>query len=156
MVKAINFQSEECGFGPSSLRENHHRGFQWNTALLANRPYFTPFLCAMVDWQARERIQALEERAVQRDRETAELSARLSRGAADFARLAATVEAMRASRPHPLPAGLANPPTPALTSLRGRGRRTADLWMGPRQVRRMNAGVECFSTAAPLRASSTK
>jgi hypothetical protein len=57
----------------------------------------------MVDRQARKRIQALEERAVRRDREAAEITTRLSRGAADFARLAATIEAMRASSPLPSP-----------------------------------------------------
>jgi hypothetical protein len=51
----------------------------------------------MVDRKARERIQALEERAAQRDREVAELSSTVSR-------LAATVEAMRASGPRPSPA----------------------------------------------------
>jgi hypothetical protein len=57
----------------------------------------------MVDRQARERIQALEEWTVWCDRETAELSARLSRGVGDLARLEATVEAIRASRPLRLP-----------------------------------------------------
>jgi hypothetical protein len=75
--------------------------------------HLTPFLDAMVYRQARKRIQALEEWAVQRDRETAELSARFSRGAADFARLADTVEAIRASGPRPSPAVLPSPPTPA-------------------------------------------
>jgi hypothetical protein len=56
-------------------------------------------MSAMVDREARERIQALEELAARRDRETAELSVRLSRGEAAFARIAATVEAIRASRP---------------------------------------------------------
>jgi hypothetical protein len=74
--------------------------------------HFTPLLSAMVDWQARERIQALEEQAVQRDRETAELSARLSHGAADFARLAATVETIRACSPRPSPTFPPTPPTP--------------------------------------------
>jgi hypothetical protein len=71
----------------------------------------------MVDRQARKRIQTLEERAAQRDCETAELSARLSRGAgagaADFARLGATVDAMRASGLFPSPAVPSHPPTPA-------------------------------------------
>jgi hypothetical protein len=63
--------------------------------------HFTSFLSAMVDSEARERIRALEEWAARRDCEVAELSSRLSRGAADFARLAATVEAIRASsNPH--------------------------------------------------------
>jgi uncharacterized coiled-coil protein SlyX len=43
----------------------------------------------MIDQKARKRIQALEERAAQRDREVAELSSTVSR-------LAATVEAIRA------------------------------------------------------------
>jgi hypothetical protein len=71
-----------------------------------------PFMSAMVDHQARKRIEALEERAMQRDRETAELSAQLSRAAADFARLAATIEAIRASRPHPSPAIPSTTPAP--------------------------------------------
>jgi hypothetical protein len=72
--------------------------------------HFTTFLSAMVDRQARKRIQALEEEAVQRNREIAELSMRLSRGTAEFARLAATVEAIRASGPLPSPAVPPNPP----------------------------------------------
>jgi hypothetical protein len=60
----------------------------------------------MVDLEARERIQALEERAAQRDREVAELSLTVSR-------LAATVEAIRASGPRPSPAVAPSPPTPA-------------------------------------------
>jgi hypothetical protein len=69
--------------------------------------HFTPFLSAMVDRQARKRIQALEERAFQRDREVAELSATVSR-------LKATVEAIRASRPLPSPAV---PPAPSAPSV---------------------------------------
>jgi hypothetical protein len=68
---------------------------------------------AMVDREARERIQALEEWAAQRDRETAELSARLLRGAADIARLAAAVEAIRASLRLPSPAVISSPHAPA-------------------------------------------
>jgi hypothetical protein len=79
--------------------------------------HFTAFMSAIVDRQARKRIQALEERAVRRNRETVELSARLSRGAADFARLAATVEAIRASSPPHSPAVPPNPPTPAPSTL---------------------------------------
>jgi hypothetical protein len=57
---------------------------------------------SMVDRQARKRIQALEERAVQLDCEVAELSARLSRGPADFARLGAGAQArLILVRPHP-------------------------------------------------------
>jgi uncharacterized coiled-coil protein SlyX len=48
----------------------------------------------MIDGQARKRIQALEERAARRGREVADFSKRLARGAADFARLAAMVEAI--------------------------------------------------------------
>jgi hypothetical protein len=61
----------------------------------------------MVDREARKRIQALEERAVQRDRETVELSGRLSR-------LAATVEAIRASQVPGAPSSAAarDPPPP--------------------------------------------
>jgi hypothetical protein len=62
------------------------------------------------DPEARERTLALEEHAIQRDREIAELSARLSHGAADFARLAATVEGIRAFRPLPSQAVCSNPP----------------------------------------------
>jgi hypothetical protein len=54
--------------------------------------HFTVFLSAMVNMQARERIQALEEWAVQRDREIAELSSTVSW-------LKATVEAIRVSGP---------------------------------------------------------
>jgi hypothetical protein len=69
----------------------------------------------MVNRDNRERIRAFEERAVQRDREVAELSARLSR-------LADTVEAIRASlrRPSP-PTRLRAPPArsvPAIEELR--------------------------------------
>jgi uncharacterized coiled-coil protein SlyX len=53
----------------------------------------------MIDRLARERIQALEERGVQRDNEIAELSARVSRGAADTARLTATLEALQSKIP---------------------------------------------------------
>jgi hypothetical protein len=60
----------------------------------------------MVDPEARERIQALEELAAQRDREVAKLSSTVSR-------LAATVEAIRASLLLPSPALPSNPPTPA-------------------------------------------
>jgi hypothetical protein len=55
----------------------------------------------------------LKEWAVQRDHETVEFSARFSRGAADFVRLADTVEAIRASGPRPSPAVLPSPRTPA-------------------------------------------
>jgi uncharacterized coiled-coil protein SlyX len=51
----------------------------------------------MVDRQARKRIQALEERAAQRDRELAELSSTVSQ-------LTVTVEAIRASSPRLSPA----------------------------------------------------
>jgi hypothetical protein len=50
---------------------------------------------------------------VQRDRETPELSARLSRGAADFARLAATVAAIRGSGALPSRAVPSSPPPSA-------------------------------------------
>jgi hypothetical protein len=70
-------------------------------------------MSATVDWQARAGIQALEEWAAQRDRETAELSARLSRVVADFARLAAKVNGIGASRHLPSPAVPSSPPTPA-------------------------------------------
>jgi hypothetical protein len=51
----------------------------------------------MVDVEARERIQELEEQGVQRDREIADLSERLSR-------LAATLDAIRAHLSGPAPA----------------------------------------------------
>jgi hypothetical protein len=60
----------------------------------------------MVDRKARKRIQALEERAARRDREVAELSSTVSR-------LAATVEAVRASSPRPSPAVPPSHPTRA-------------------------------------------
>jgi hypothetical protein len=60
---------------------------------------------SMVDRKARKRIQALEERAARRDREVAELSSTISR-------LAATVEAVRASSPRPSPAVPPRPPRP--------------------------------------------
>jgi hypothetical protein len=68
--------------------------------------HFTGAMAAMVDRQARERIQALEERAVRRDREVAELSSTVSR-------LKATVEAIRGSIPLPSPAIPSNLPTRA-------------------------------------------
>jgi uncharacterized coiled-coil protein SlyX len=52
--------------------------------------HFTALMPDMVDQQAREWIQALEQQVAQRDREVAELSSTVSR-------LAATVEAIRAS-----------------------------------------------------------
>jgi hypothetical protein len=67
--------------------------------------HITRFM-SMVDREARKRIQALEERAARRDREVAELSSTVSR-------LAATVEAIRASSPRPSPAVPPSPPTPA-------------------------------------------
>jgi hypothetical protein len=67
--------------------------------------HITQFM-SIVDRKARKRIQALEERAAQRDREVAELSSTVSR-------LAATVEAVRASSPRPSPAVAPSPPTPA-------------------------------------------
>jgi uncharacterized coiled-coil protein SlyX len=57
----------------------------------------------MIDRQARKRIQALEERAVQRDREVAELSSTVSR-------LTATVEAIRVSSLLPPPSVPSNRP----------------------------------------------
>jgi hypothetical protein len=63
----------------------------------------------MVDQEARKRIPALEERAVQRDREVAELSATVSR-------LAATIEGIHASRPVPSPAIRSSPPPPSQAS----------------------------------------
>jgi hypothetical protein len=71
----------------------------------------------MVNREDRERIQALEERAVQRDREVAELSPRLSPGGADFAWPTATVEAIRASSPLHSPAVPPNPSAPAPSGL---------------------------------------
>jgi hypothetical protein len=65
---------------------------------------------SVVDRQARERIQALEERVARRDREVAELSLTVSR-------LAATVEGVRASVPRPSPAAAPSPPTPAPSAL---------------------------------------
>jgi hypothetical protein len=59
----------------------------------------------MVDREARERIQTLEAQGVQRDREIADLSARLSR-------LAAMLEAIRTGRSAPAPA------VPAVEELR--------------------------------------
>jgi hypothetical protein len=59
----------------------------------------------MVDRQDRERIQALEQRSARRDCEIAELSSAISR-------LAATVEAIRASLRLPSLAVPPNPPTP--------------------------------------------
>jgi hypothetical protein len=67
--------------------------------------HLTPFI-STVDRKARKRIQALEERAAQRDREVAEFSSTVSR-------LAATVEAIWASIPRPSPAVPPSPPTPA-------------------------------------------
>jgi hypothetical protein len=61
---------------------------------------------SVVDLEARERLQVLEERAAQRDREVAELFLTVSR-------LAATVEAICASSPRPSPAVHPSPPTPA-------------------------------------------
>jgi hypothetical protein len=93
-------------------------------------------MSATVDRQARKRIQALEERASQRDRETAELSARLSRGAADFARLAATVGAIRASGPIPSPAVPSNsrapPRAPSVSATKSPDAR---LFLGARKHR---------------------
>jgi hypothetical protein len=65
----------------------------------------------MVDREDRERIQALEEREVQRDREVAELSSTVSR-------LAATLEALRASKPLPWRAAPSHgaPPAPSVTA----------------------------------------
>jgi hypothetical protein len=97
---------------------NNGHGFQWKRTLHS-------IDVSNGRRQACKRTQALEERAVQRDRETAELSARLSRGAANFARLAATIEAILVSsaRPSPAippifnslpsPAPPSDPPTPA-------------------------------------------
>jgi hypothetical protein len=59
----------------------------------------------MVDQEARKRIEALEARGVQRDREIADLSGR-------FSRLAAMVEAPGARLPAPAPA------VPAVEELR--------------------------------------
>jgi hypothetical protein len=77
------------------------------------------FMSQMVDLEARERIQRLEAEGVQRDREIADLSGRLSR-------LTATLEAVRAevsgpapARPIDSPAVPQNPPmpTPAVPSV---------------------------------------
>jgi hypothetical protein len=56
--------------------------------------HFTPFMSAMADPAARKRIQTLEEWAVQRDREIAELSSTVWQ-------LATTVEAIRTSNLQP-------------------------------------------------------
>jgi hypothetical protein len=56
----------------------------WRVCMVGHFGHFISSMTTMVDQE--ERIQALEERAVRRDRETAELFARFSRGAADFAR----------------------------------------------------------------------
>jgi hypothetical protein len=69
----------------------------------------------MIDRGVREWIQALDERGLKRDREIAELSARVSRGATDIARLTATVEAIQAElsaqRALPSRASASRPPT---------------------------------------------
>jgi hypothetical protein len=83
--------------------------------------HFICFLSAMVDRQARERIQAPEEWAAQHSREIKEFSARLSREEADFARLAATVEAIRASGSHPSPAVPCDGHTPTPTLIQDTG-----------------------------------
>jgi hypothetical protein len=71
--------------------------------------HITPFI-SIVNQKTRKRIQALEERAAQRDREVAELSSTVSR-------LAATVEAIRASSPRPSPApSVTVPKTPKTPS----------------------------------------
>jgi hypothetical protein len=94
---------------------------------------------SMVDRKARKRIQALEERAAQRDREVAELSSTVSR-------LAATIETVRASSPRPSPVVHPNPPTPAAPAgfaslivadfpalfAEFRGKRFTMLWRGSR------------------------
>jgi hypothetical protein len=67
--------------------------------------HFTPVMSAMVDCKALKRIQAVEERAVQRDREVAGLFSTVSR-------LKATVEAIRASTRFLSPAVPLNLPTP--------------------------------------------
>jgi hypothetical protein len=78
---------------------------------------------SMVDRKAHKRIQALEERAVRRDREVAELSSTVSR-------LKATVEAILASSPRPSPAVPRSPPTPACSvpSVPAIEELRADIW----------------------------
>jgi hypothetical protein len=80
---------------------------------------FTSLMSEIVDREARELIRALEEQAVQRDHEIAELTARLCRVEADFARLAATVEAILASCPLPSPEALSNAPVELPTAPEG-------------------------------------
>jgi hypothetical protein len=98
----------------------------------------------MVDQAARKRIEALEAQGVQRDREIADLSGRLSR-------LAATLEAIRSSAPSgqspasastPRPAAaLPRPPAPFASLIVSefpalfaefRGKRFTVLWRGSR------------------------
>jgi hypothetical protein len=106
----------------SPVIERHIERFEWPTCLgisanniqrrvtTSRNGHFTALPYAMIEQQAPKRIRALEERAVQRDRETAEICARLLCGAADFVRLAATLEAIRASPPIPSPAAPSNHP----------------------------------------------
>jgi hypothetical protein len=101
------------------IRLNYRRDRElghWIQNIQRRRDHFTQFMSRIVDPEPLERIRALEEWTAQRDREIAELSARLSRGSADFARLAAAVEAIRASSPRPSPAAPSIPAAPALSA----------------------------------------
>jgi hypothetical protein len=77
----------------------------------------------MIDPEARKRIQALEERGVQRDLEIAGLSVRLSHGVAELARLAHLIEPIRGvsgqkapSVPLPSPSAIPRAPPSATAS----------------------------------------
>jgi hypothetical protein len=67
----------------------------------------------MVDQEARKRIEALEAQGVQRDREIADLSGRLSRLAATLGAVLAEVSGRAPARPIDSPAVPANPPARA-------------------------------------------
>jgi hypothetical protein len=94
----------------------HNRSLTLDHNIQRNSGHFTSLMASAVDHEARERIHALEKRAVRRDREVAELSARLSSEAAIVARLAATIEAICPPRPLAPPAGPTRPPAPSASA----------------------------------------